>query len=166
MRLRILAPVLALLATAASAGGTLEGRSVTLNVMTYDDPAAPLLESNGVTAKVGSGVEFGMGPEDGQNGFDVLPVQVQIGASRIELGYGAGSGTFWPASFNGYVLRFQADCVVFTAARIDRAATTLPLADSALRLTGDALYINVSGLDYGPKSRLAIDLDVADCALS
>lgn len=157
---------LAILATPACAGGTLEGRLVTLNVLTYDDPAAPLLESRGRTVKVGHGVEFGMGPEGGQNGFDVVPVQVQIGASRIELSYGREAGAFWPATFNGYVLRFQADCVVFTAARIDRSFTTMPIADNAIRLTADALFINVSGLNYGPDERLGLDLQVADCTLS
>jgi hypothetical protein len=29
-----------------------------------------------------------------------------------------------------------------------------------------ALYINVSGLGYGPEARLALDLEVADCPLS
>ncbi len=39
----LLRPILALLLTSlpAVADGTLEGRTVTLNVLTYDDPASP-----------------------------------------------------------------------------------------------------------------------------
>ena len=29
-----------------------------------------------------------------------------------------------------------------------------------------ALYINVSGLGYGPKATLALDVEVADCPMS
>ena len=46
--MRCLILTLALLAAApALAGGTLEGRLVTMNVATWDDPAAPLFESVG-----------------------------------------------------------------------------------------------------------------------
>lgn len=168
MRHWILATAIALLAGPALAGGTLEGRLVTLNVLTYDDPADPILESTGRTVQVGGGVEFGMGPEGAQNGFDVVPVQVEIRPQRIELSYGAGAGNFWPAAFNGYVLRFAApaDCALFTGARIDREASTMPLQDTDIRVTRDAVYINVAGRDYGPEARLAIDLGVADCTLS
>lgn len=164
----VLAPGLLALALAlpASAGGTLEGRTVTLNVLTYDDPAAPILESRGRTVTVGEGVEFGMGPEFRTPGFDVVPVQVQIGPARIEFSYGEAEGEFWPARFNGYVLRFEADCVLFDGWRIDRAATTLPIVEADITSDGRALFINVQGDRYGPDVRLAVDLSVTDCPLS
>lgn len=155
-----------LVAAPAFAGGTLEGRLVTMNVLTFDDPAAPLFESEGATVKVGHGVEFGMGPEGHSLGFDVVPVQVEITPGRIELSYPEGAGNFWPSTFNGYVLRFKGDCVVFTQAQVDHAETTMPIAPGAVYRSGNALYINVSGLDYGPDAKLALDLAVTDCPIS
>ena len=154
-----------LLATPALAGGTLEGRLVTLNTLTYDDPAKPLLESHGQTVRVGKGIEFGMGPEGGQNGLDVVPVRIEILPSRIEIGYETGAGRFWPAAFNGYVLRFAADCALFTAAHVDTAATTMAVSDGDLRVAENALFINVAGRDFGPDAHLAIDLTVSECLL-
>lgn len=157
---------LALCAVPAHAGGTLDGRIVTLNVLTYDDPAAPILESRGRTVTVGEGIEFGMGPEFRTPGFDVVPVQVQIGPSRIEFSYGDVPGEFWTAAFNGYVLRFETDCALFDGWRIDTAATTMPVTEADIHAEGGALYINVSGLTYGPEATLAVDLSVTDCPLS
>lgn len=157
---------LALCVAPAHAGGTLDGRIVTLNVLTWDDPAAPILESRGRTVTVGEGIEFGMGPEFRTPGFDVVPVQVQIGPSRIEFSYGEVPGEFWTAAFNGYVLRFETDCALFDGWRIDAAATTMPVTEADIRAEGGALYINVSGLEYGPEATLAVDLSVTDCPLS
>ncbi|MFT4149301.1 MAG: hypothetical protein QM656_03815 [Paracoccaceae bacterium] len=155
-----------LLACAAHADPTLDGRRVTLNVLTYDDPAKPLLESIGRTVTVGPGIEFGMGPEGWTNGLDVVPVQVEIGPDRIEFSYGEGPGTFWTAAFNGYVVRFAGDCALFSGARIDGTATTMQVGDADIRVGPQALYINVAGRDYGPDKRLALDLKVEDCPLS
>ena len=153
----------ALLATPV-AGGTLEGRLVTFTVETWDDRAAPLLVARGRTVTVGRGTEFGLGPEGFTGGLDVVPVTVEIAPSRIELSYPAGIGRFYEARFNGYVLRFETDCALFEKVAIDPAGTTMKVTEVWAE-TG-ALYINVSGLGYGPESRLALDLEVADCPLS
>jgi hypothetical protein len=155
-----------LCATQALAGGTLEGRTVTLNVLTYDDPARPILESIGRTVVVGPGIEFGMGPEFRTPGFDVVPVEVEIGPQRIAFSYGEGAGQFWTAAFNGYVLRFVTDCALFERVTIDRAETSMPLTEADIRTDVGALYINVAGRDYGPKVRIVLDLVVTDCPLS
>lgn len=165
---RLAAAALALAVTPlpALAGGTLQGRTVTLNVLTYDDPAAPILESVGRTVTVGEGVEFGMGPEYRTPGFDVVPVQVEIGPTRIEFSYGEVQGEFWPARFNGYVLRFATDCVLFEGVAIDPEGTTMPVAMDDIRAERGALFINVAGRAFGPGVKLALDLSVADCPLS
>ncbi len=149
------------------AAGTLEGRLVTFTVMTWDDPAAPYLEARGRTVTVGEGVEFGLEPEALVNGLQIVPAQVQIGPARVEVTYpAAGQGMFYDAAFNGYVLRFETDCALFTGWAIDRSFTTLPVQDADIFTDRGALYINVSGLSYGPEARLAVDLEVADCPLS
>jgi hypothetical protein len=144
--------------------GTLEGRLVTFTVETWDDREAPLLVARGRTVAVGQGTEFGLGPEGFTGGLDVVPVAVEIGPSRIELSYPNGIGRFYEARFNGYVLRFETDCALFEKVAVDPAATTMKVTEVWAE-TG-ALYINVSGLAYGPEARLALDLLVADCPLS
>lgn len=158
--------VLACLAQPVLAEATLEGRTATLNVLTYDDPADPVLESRGRTVTVGAGVEFGMGPEFRTPGFDVVPVQVQIGPQRIEFSYGADQGMFWGTRFNGYVLRFQTDCALFSGWKVDAAATTMKVTDADIHAAAGALFINVAGRYFGPQARLAVDVQVADCPMS
>lgn len=155
-----------LLSTApALATGTLEGRMVTLNVLTQDDPAQPILESRGQTVVVGDGVEFGMGPEFIHPDLDVVPVQVEIGPSRIEFSYGGISGEFYQATFNGYVLQFAVDCALFRSVRIDEAATTMPVTLDDIRTEGGSLFVNVAGRLYGPQMTLALEFEVDECLL-
>jgi hypothetical protein len=156
--------VLAALLATPTAAGTLDGRLVTFTVETWDDREAPLLVARGRTVVVGQGTEFGLGPEGFNGGLDVVPVAVEIGPTRIELSYPKGIGRFFDAQFNGYVLRFETDCALFEKVAIDPAATTMKVTEVWAE-TG-ALYINVSGLGYGPEASLALDLDVADCPLS
>jgi hypothetical protein len=156
--------LLAALMAAPAVGGTLEGRLVTFTVETWDDREAPLLVARGRTVVVGQGTEFGLGPEGFTGGLDVVPVAVEIGPSRIELSYPKGIGRFYEATFNGYVLRFETDCALFEGVEVDPAGTTMKVTEVWAE-TG-ALYINVSGLGYGPTSTLALDVEVADCPLS
>jgi hypothetical protein len=153
-------PVLA----APAGAGTLEGRLVTFTVETWDQRDRPYLQARGRTVTVGQGVEFGLEPEGLTAGLDVVPVSVEIEPTRIELTYPGGSGQFYGAAFNGYVLRFETDCALFETVTVDKAATTLPVTE--IWSEAGALYINVSGLDYGPDVRLALDVEVADCPLS
>lgn len=155
---------LAALLAAPVAAGTLEGRLVAFTVETWDDRKAPLLVTRGRTVMVGEGVEFGLEPEGLTGGLDVVPVSVEIGPTRIELSYPQGIGRFYEATFNGYVLRFETDCALFEKVVVDTAATTMTGA-TVWAETG-ALYINVSGLGYGPTSTLALDVEVGDCPLS
>ncbi len=153
-----------LLAGPALAEGTLEGRLVTFTVETWDDPAAPFVQARGRTVMVGQGVEFGLEPEGLTGGLDVVPVTVEIGPTRIELSYPRGMGRFYEAAFNGYVLRFETECALFEAVAVDPAGTTMPVTE--IRAEVGALYINVSGFEYGPEARLALDVTVADCPMS
>ena len=155
---------LALLTAFPAAAGTLEGRLVTFTVETWDDRAAPLLVARGRTVTVGQGVEFGLDREGFTGGLDVVPVDVEIGPTRIELSYPKGLGQFYDAKFNGYVLRFVTECALFDKVTIDQSATTMEVTEVWAE-TG-ALYLNVSGLGYGPEAKLALDLEVADCPLS
>lgn len=161
---RVLAALL--MSAMPAAAATLEGRVVTLHVMTWDDPAKPYFDSIGRTVTVGPGLEFGMGPEHRTPDFDVVPVQVEIGPTRIEFSYPRGRGQFWPATFNGYVLRFETDCALFEGWQVDVSATTMSVSDTDIHARQGALFINVQGRDYGPDARLAVDLSVADCPLS
>lgn len=149
----------------AFAGGSLDGRIVTLNVETWNDTLTPFFTSRGRTVKVGGLVEFAMLPEGGMVGFDVVMVDVDISATRIEFSYGDAAGRFWPAPFNGYVLRFEGDCALFDSISIDAAFTTMPVTPAHIRSQGGALYIDVAGMEYGPNAQLGLDIRVSDCLL-
>lgn len=155
---------LAAFVAAPVAAGTLEGRLVTFTVETWDQRDQPYLDARGRTVMVGEGVEFGLEPEGLTGGLHVVPVTVEIGPTRIELTYPRGIGRFFEAKFNGYVLRFETECALFQNVAIDPLATTMKVTEVWAE-TG-ALFINVSGLDYGPDAKLALDLEVADCPLS
>ena len=157
------------LAAAAQNGGPyigLQGHTVRFSVLAYDDPDAPIFVGQGVTVVVGAGVEFGLGREGAQEGVDVAPVTVDIGARRIEVRYHPPAGWLLAAKFNGYILEFVSDCALFDRVTIDRATSNLPLAEDAITVKGDTLYINVQGLRYTADSQFALNLDVADCPLS
>lgn len=166
MRLNALAglALAALLAPPATAG-SLAGRFVTFTVMTWDDPAAPYLQARGRSVMVGEGIEFGLQPEGLTGGLEVVPVEVEITANRIELTYHA-MGQFYAAAFNGYVLRFDTECALFENVRIDRQVTTMQLAATDVFARGGALYINTSDRQYRPDMVLALQLEIADCPLS
>ncbi|MBA3911096.1 MAG: hypothetical protein C0524_14785 [Rhodobacter sp.] len=155
---------LACLLAAPVSAGTLEGRLVTFTVETWDSREAPLLVARGRTVTVDQGVEFGLDREGFTGGLDVVPVNVEIGPTRIELSYPKGIGRFFESRFNGYVLRFETECALFEKVAIDPEASSMEVTEVWAE-TG-ALYINVSGLGYGPDSTLALDLEVADCPLS
>ena len=145
---------------------TLQGRLVTFNVLTYDDPAKPYLQAQGRTVQVGDGVEFGLEPEGIINGLAVVPVTVQISPRRIELEYRRGEGLMFASVFNGYVLRFETDCALFEGVSIDSKFTNMPLLPDAIHTERGALYINMSGLAYAPGAQFALDIKIGDCALS
>lgn len=165
MKFRTILTFACLMATLTpTLAGTLDGRLVTFTVETWDDRDSPLLVARGRTVTVGNGTEFGLGPEGFSGGLDVVPVEVEIGPTRIELSYTADIGRFYEARFNGYVLRFETDCALFENVVIDPAATTMKVTE--VWAEQGALYINVSGLGYGPAAKLALDLEVADCPIS
>jgi hypothetical protein len=160
----------ALLALSAPvfAEDTLIGRSVTFNVLAYDDPKRPLFRGRGRTMTVSeAAVEFGIGPEGVQNGLDVVPVAVNIGERRIEVDFWpSGEGQAAIAKFNGYVLDFSTNCALFINAALDEDFTTLPLKPDAVTFDRGVLYINVSGLFFSSESRLAVDFELGDCPIS
>ncbi len=116
---------------------------MTFSVQSYDDPVHPYFVGRGRTVKVSGGVEFGLEPEGPQNGIDVVPVRVNIGPTRVEVDYSVSDpGILLEAKFNGYILRFETDCVLFQQARIDRDDTNMPLAVDAVSFDRGTLYTN------------------------
>ena len=146
--------------------GGLTGRTVLFSVLTYDDPAVPIFIGRDYAAKVVAGPEFGM-VREGTEGYDVVPVLVDLSDQRIDLSYAQTPiGQFAKAVFNGYVLRFPTDCVLIGGAAIDAKATTLPLTDADLILTPQSLSINVAGHAFDQSTRVGVTLTVMDCPVS
>ncbi len=153
-------------ASPVAADGTLIGRLVTMNVETYDVDGAPIFISKGRTVRVGNSVEFDLLPENGFNGLDVVPVRIEITNDRIEFSYGKQQGSFFqPARFNGYVLRFEAECGLFESARVDAGSNTIELTDDRISTQNGALFVDVKGLTFGPNAAFGVDVRVSDCLL-
>ncbi|MCB1495353.1 MAG: hypothetical protein KDJ86_06185 [Bauldia sp.] len=167
--LHLAAAVLAVLTLAAAPlaaqmGPSLMGRTVTLKVLTYDDRNAPLYESASHSAKVTDATEFGLRREGVQNDIDVVPILIDVEASRIEFDYSiAEPGELAEAKFNGYVLDFGGDCNLFWGARVDRDFSTFPMTENRIFFDKGTLYVDVSGMTFDRESRFAIDLDLSGC---
>ena len=151
----------------SAAADSLLGRTAAFSVLAYDDPDKPLYEGLVHTATISDAVEFGLAPEGVQNGLDVVPVTVDIGANRIEIDFSPSPpGLIAEAEFNGYVLAFTPECLIFNGARVDEESTTLPIDDDAITLAGRTLYVNLEGLAYDTESHVGILLDVTDCPVT
>lgn len=152
--------------SAETAPTGLQGRTVSMSVLAYNDPAFPIYVGQGKTVTVGQGVEFGLDPEGVQNGADVAPATVDISANRIEVSYRGIGSRLISAKFNGYVLAFAGECALFDRVSVDRAASNMALAEDAITMKGGTLYVNLQGLSYTSASHFALDIKVADCPIS
>ncbi len=161
-----LAAAIALMAQGAAAGGLMD-RTVTFGALAYDDADAPIYVGARHPAIVTQAIEYGLGPEGSQNGWDIVPSIIDIRDSQIILTYpDTVGGTFPEPEFNGYVLDFLTDCVLFNGAAQDVENSTVTLAEDAIFVDGSKLFVDVGGLEYGPQVFVVVDVDVADCPLS
>ncbi|SLN21912.1 hypothetical protein [Roseisalinus antarcticus] len=161
---------LALLLAAPALGetsGGLEGRTVTFGALLYeDDRDKPIFEGARHVAEVGPGLEYGLEQEGPQNGWDIVPAYVDISDDRVVIRYPPDSTAYFPEiGFNGYVLDFLVDCVLFRSARVDTELSTGTLSDADLFVEGARLYIDVGGQKYEPATTFAIQLEVMDCPI-
>lgn len=155
-----------LAAQSAHAGGLMD-RTVTFGALAYDDPATPIYVGERHPAVVSDRIEYGLGPEGRQNGWDIVPAIVDIRDQQIIVTYpDTVGGTFPEPEFNGYVLDFLTDCVLFNGAGQDLENSTITLDDDAIFVEGSKLYVDLAGQEYGPQTFIVVNVDVADCPLS
>lgn len=166
MQARLLAAAM-VWASAVQAEPTLMGRLVGFQVQAWNDPAQPIFDGRVHNAVVGPDVEYGLTREGAQNGVDVVPVLIDISSNRIVMDYAnSPPGLFLAAEFNGYILDFATECVLFREARIDRANTTLPLEEGDVFFERGRLFIDVGGHEVTVTDRVSVDFKVEDCPLS
>ncbi len=167
--IRLLALLLLLAGPAAAqdAAGGLAGRTVTFGVLLYEKSEdAPLFLGQRHVAVVGEGLEYGLAPEGPQNGWDVIPARVDISDSRVKITYpDIPPGAFPATEFNGYVLDFLTDCVLFRSARVDKTASTGTLGADDVFVKGARLYIDMGGQRYGQGNVYTVALDIMDCPI-
>lgn len=157
---------LILSAQVASAGGLMD-RTVTFGALAYDEQETPIYVGERHPAVVTNSVEYGLGPEGQQNGWDIVPAIIDIRDQKIIVTYPDTVGGVFPEpEFNGYVLDFLTDCVLFNGAGQDVENSTVELADDAIFVEGSKLYVDMAGLEFGPQTFIVVDVDVADCPLS
>ncbi len=153
-------------AQTAAAGGLMD-RTVTFGALAYDDVDAPIYVGERHPAVVSNSIEYGLEPEGMQNGWDIVPSIIDIRDAQVIVTYPETvGGTFPEAEFNGYVLDFLTDCVLFNGAGQDLENSTVVLADDAIFVEGSKLYVDMGGLDFGPQTFIVVNVDVADCPLS
>lgn len=94
-------------------------------------------------------------------GFALVNVAIDVGNDYVEIDFdNSGAHTRFASSFeNTYVFRFDSAAVVdITGAQINTDVTTLGLAPSDVRFTGNELFINVDSLSFNPTTFARIDL--------
>ncbi|MEL6960091.1 MAG: hypothetical protein AAGL89_14175 [Pseudomonadota bacterium] len=165
VRIGLIAAV-ALSASTAGAGGLMD-RTVTFGALAYDDREAPIYVGERHPAQVSNGVEYGLGPEGSQNGWDIVPAIIDIRDQQIVLTYPPDVGGIFPEpEFNGYVLDFLTECVLFEGAAQDLELSTVELEDGSIFVEGSKLYVDLGGVTFGPETFVVVNVDVADCPLS
>ena len=161
-----LAVLLACLAAPVAAEGLMD-RNVTFGALAYDDPDAPIFVGQRHPAKVSDAIEYGLGPEGSQNGWDIIPAIIDIRAHRVVITYPEIEPELFPVlEFNGYVLDFLTECVLFNGAAQNVELSTVELPEDAIFTEGSQLFIDVGGVEYGPQTFITVDLDVRPCPLS
>lgn len=161
-----LAAAFVLLGSGAAAGGLMD-RTVTFGALAYDDPENPIYVGMRHPAQVSNAIEYGLEPEGQQNGWDIVPAIVDIRDRQIVVTYpDTVLGTFPETVFNGYVLDFLTECVLFNGAAQDIENSTVTLGDDAVFVQGSKLFVDMGGQDFGPETFVVIDVDVADCPIS
>ena len=142
-------------------------RTVTFGALAYDDVDAPIYVGERHPAVVTNSIEYGLGPEGVQNGWDIVPSIIDIRDQQIIVTYpDTVDGTFPEAGFNGYVLDFLTECVLFNGAGQDLENSTIVLDDDAIFVEGSKLYVDLGGQDFGPQTFIVVNVDVAECPLS
>lgn len=164
--MKTLAAALTLLAAPAAAEGLMD-RNVSFGALAYEDRDAPIYVGDRHAAHVSDAIEYGLGPEGPQNGWDIIPAIIDIRARQIVITYPEMfPGQFPVIEFNGYVLDFLTECVLFNGAQQNLDLSTEPLTEGAVFTEGSQLYIDMSGVTFAPSTFIVVDLDVAPCPLS
>lgn len=115
---------------------------------------------------VGPWIEFELGDEPIQNGIYVVAGLIDISEERITGAYpSAPAGTFLETDFNGLVIAFDGSCGV-ASAEIVEEETSMAFEPDDVFVRDGKLYINVSGLGYGPEIGYAVALTMAPCGVS
>ena len=159
--------VLMILAAQSAAAGGLMDRTVTFGALAYDNVEAPIYVGERHPAVVTNSIEYGLEPEGVQNGWDIVPSIIDIRDTQVIVTYpDTVGGTFPEAGFNGYVLDFLTECVLFNGAAQDLENSTVGLDADAVFVEGSKLYVDLAGQEYGPQTFVVVNVDVADCPLS
>ncbi|MEM9318828.1 MAG: hypothetical protein AAGA70_07445 [Pseudomonadota bacterium] len=164
LRLLALTTLLFVSCTLAQAQ-TIYGAEISVQVLTYDDPAAPILVSEIYTSRIGAGPEFGLGPE-GHPFVDIVPVTLDIGDGGVTLSYDivGRAGGFTQANFNGYILTVSPCSAIIEPQLVQ--ADAIALTPDRISAVENQLFINVAGLAYQPQTRIAIGFKLAACPVS
>jgi hypothetical protein len=96
------------------------------------------------------------------SGSNLVDVSINVGDDFIEIDFSnVSSGRFASSFENTYVFKFDnVASVNLTGAEIDNSVTTLALASSDVRFTGNELFVNVESLTFNSSTFVRINLNV------
>lgn len=131
---------------------SLAGSQVTVGGYCCTAPVASDLVTNTLTRVVGPDVEFPEGSFTSTEGFQVLPLTIDVGNSTIEITY-SGGGAAAPGGFNGFAFDF-AGAPTITGATLDPTSNYSPV----VTFDANTVYINEAGLTLVPGSSVLVNV--------
>ena len=141
----------------------LEG-NMTLQVVTYDDPAAPFVQTDAYRSAIFDGVEFNAA-EAGGGWIELVPVSIDIMDRSIRFSYPAiEAGSvfdFAAAEFNGYELSFT-PCVGFKDIWIGETAN-IEFDASRISVEDGRMAVNVEGLFAANDTAFTVNFETQAC---
>ncbi|QBE66569.1 PEP-CTERM sorting domain-containing protein [Pseudoduganella lutea] len=156
-RFLLTAALVAACAPGVGAPLVLTGADVTAAVYCCTSPDELSRISTIGMAVVGDDVEFPVGTLLPLSAFyDPIPVDVDIGATTIELRYSTNE-IAGNAAFNGHILRFTGAPAI-VGVSINPLSNYAPVGVTFLH---DAVMINSASVQFNPDSRLVLDVALA-----
>jgi hypothetical protein len=140
----------------------LDGERISLSVDVFNNGRVIASDPQGIVT-VGTGVEFEELADTTGNGFQVVPISIDLEGNRIFFDFSQTSfSSFATTDFNGYVFSdFDNTLPPFCHAIVSNQ-TAFGMTNARLRATENTLYVNVSSLLINNTSSLEITLFFTD----
>jgi len=121
--------------------------------LTVDTPNIGNTIAGPFDSVVGSHIEFGLSGSG--NGYNVVPVDIDLTSNTINLDYSSG-GSFASGTFNGYVFTDLNDTIPDIQGVSIDSTTTLGIDGNRVSFNQNQIFINVASLSYNSSSKIKL----------